>query len=279
MTGAFDTDSEAFQLPASYGEFDEDVDPSWIGQSEWTHRITALHRMLANPSGEPPFKIWRNSKIVREESYWEALNYLLRMLVGWTDVGRGLARFYESGFDTMGDPRLAAVQRLWNDRGQLDLYADWLWSGGVAQRYVGTVSRPDLEDGYVSRHDPGPEFWHRTDHVRSENGSSSPWIESGTNPHHLGHSWPAAGEPAGTGHIGITDHSGGSAAILLPAMAGWYTALDGLASELPDRGGRSWRVDVVAKPVGWLGEFRKSRTTGLWFLGRHRVHEMGQRPR
>ena len=92
MTGVIEIDSGPFEL-AAYGEFDEDVNPSWNGDSRWTQRIPALHRMLANPLGERPFQVWRDSKIVRESSYWEALNYLLRMLVGWTDVGKGQFRF------------------------------------------------------------------------------------------------------------------------------------------------------------------------------------------
>ncbi len=277
MNGFLDANGGSFQLQESYGSIDEKVGPAWIGQREWVERIPALHRMLANPQGERSFQVWRKSKIVSELAYWEALNYLLTMLLGWTDLGRGLFQFYESDFDTKGDLRLAAVQRLWNDRGQLDLFAAWLWKGGRGQRYVGPVSRPDLADGYVSRHDPGPEFWRRAEELRSRIEYTSPWTGDG-NPLHLGHSWPAAGEPAGPGRIGVTDRPSGHAVIVLPAMAGWYTMLDRLAVDLPDRGNRSWRVEVVAKPVGWLGEFRKSRMTDLWFQGRHSVHEMGQRP-
>jgi hypothetical protein len=39
----------------------------------------------------------------------------------------------------------------------------------------------------------------------------------------------------------------------------------------------SWRVDVVCQPLGWLGTFRRSRRSGLWFTGRHRWHELGCR--
>jgi hypothetical protein len=36
-----------------------------------------------------------------------------------------------------------------------------------------------------------------------------------------------------------------------------------------------WTVDVVVEPWGWLGTFRRSPVTGLWYQGRHGVHLAG----
>lgn len=47
------------------------------------------------------------------------------------------------------------------------------------------------------------------------------------------------------------------------------------ASKLPSLGDRSWHVEVVDGQIGWLGEYRQSRETGRWFLGRHSVHIKG----
>lgn len=44
---------------------------------------------------------------------------------------------------------------------------------------------------------------------------------------------------------------------------------------LPSLGTGSWHVDVVVKPMGWLGTFRRSWVTGLWFQGRHLIHAAG----
>jgi hypothetical protein len=63
--------------------------------------------------------------------------------------------------------------------------------------------------------------------------------------------------------------------LILDSMVGWYRALIEAGDQLPAVGGRSWRVDVVVRPAGWLGTFRRSRTTGLWFSGRHRFHLVG----
>ena len=65
------------------------------------------------------------------------------------------------------------------------------------------------------------------------------------------------------------------AVLLLDSMVGWYRALAAECKALPEVKGVSWHVDVVVKPAGWLGTYRKSAVTGLWFAGRHHVHVQG----
>lgn len=63
---------------------------------------------------------------------------------------------------------------------------------------------------------------------------------------------------------------------MLDTYSGWYSALARLGATLPARfDGRSWRVDVVVRPIGWLGTYRQSRVTSRWFTGQHRWHELG----
>jgi hypothetical protein len=62
------------------------------------------------------------------------------------------------------------------------------------------------------------------------------------------------------------------AVLLLDSMMGWYRALVSETRSLPKPKGHSWRLEVVVKPVGWLGTYRRSAETGLWFTGRHYVH-------
>lgn len=44
---------------------------------------------------------------------------------------------------------------------------------------------------------------------------------------------------------------------------------------LPPVGGHSWHVEVFDRETGWLGLFRQSRVTVLWFQGRHSLHAAG----
>jgi hypothetical protein len=71
------------------------------------------------------------------------------------------------------------------------------------------------------------------------------------------------------------------AVLLLDSMVGWYRALASECKALPEVKGVSWHVDVVVKPAGWLGTYRKSAVTGLWFAGRQlymcREHEAPER--
>lgn len=66
------------------------------------------------------------------------------------------------------------------------------------------------------------------------------------------------------------------ATLVLENGTPWYAALKRAGDRLPQRpDGRSWRVDVVSKDFGYIGEFRKSRVTGLWFSGKHSSHMLG----
>jgi hypothetical protein len=65
------------------------------------------------------------------------------------------------------------------------------------------------------------------------------------------------------------------AVLSLDSMTGWYRALVDAGASLPDIGQRSWRVDVVVKQVGFLGTFRRSRVSSIWFSGRHEIHARG----
>lgn len=48
---------------------------------------------------------------------------------------------------------------------------------------------------------------------------------------------------------------------------------DGLG--LPAHFRPTWRVRVFAHDVGYLGEYRRSWESGLWFSGPHRYHARG----
>ena len=65
-------------------------------------------------------------------------------------------------------------------------------------------------------------------------------------------------------------------ALILGHYCGWYRQLMGTGESTI--GGRSRRVDVVVRPLGWVGTYRKSRTTELWFRGKHSVHLLGNEP-
>lgn len=61
--------------------------------------------------------------------------------------------------------------------------------------------------------------------------------------------------------------------LLLDEAVGWYRALLERMSQPSED---DWKVDVVIKPIGWIGTYRKSPTTGLWHAGDHDLHLRGK---
>lgn len=59
----------------------------------------------------------------------------------------------------------------------------------------------------------------------------------------------------------------------LDGYVGWYQAL--FKQPVTRDSAPTVPVDVYVKPVGWLGTYRRSSVTGLWYRGSHEVHLLG----
>lgn len=231
--------------------------------------IPLLHATLADPSGTHAWP--RYTKITGLSdacAYWEAAYYLLAVVLGWSDIGLGLPRLYEGKRPAVESPHLDLFEQVWNDRGQLDLFALWAWHRGVRVKAVGSSGERAPEtfrdrDWYAHFLERYPGHGAAYDH--------DPY-HGGTNPLHLGHCLGAFDEARG-GELSVSSAAGQGAVLMLDAARGWYTALSRLNP--PPVAEYSWRVDVVVRPLGWLGTFRRSRYTGRWFAGKHSVHTLG----
>jgi hypothetical protein len=72
------------------------------------------------------------------------------------------------------------------------------------------------------------------------------------------------------------DDLAGAAVLVLDGYSNWYSVLHQHGLDLPARPDHEqWRVDVVVKPIGWMGTYRRSRLTGRWFAGPHSLHKWG----
>ncbi len=243
-------------------------------QAEWGFSIPWMSQVLASPrSLRPMLQAPAPGDHLGPGAlaYWSSLLHLLVYGFGWSQPGRGLRWWYEAG-KPVDDPRLALISEVWDADGQLDWFAAWLWTTGACcylYRPIGFTeeSCAEVDAGWLERVE-GRIAGSRT---------PSPY-GGGSDPLHL------------TAHIGgplqrrvrgrsqLTLHPTGrrTAAFAVDSMTGWYRALAEDAGSLPgDDAGRSWDVDVVVRPVGWLGTFRRSRSTGLWYAGRHRNHLVG----
>ena len=174
----------------------------------------------------------------------------------------------------MDDPRLRFISDLWVADGQLDFFAAWLWETPA----IYNAERMEELTGHkrgrgVVTTDPR---WLEEVRARALTSGVQVPIGGGWDPLHLSVHSSAPLERATTGATLLRSGSDRrEATLVLDSMAGWYSALAGHGNDLTPLGDRSWRVDVFVRPVGWLGTFRRSRETGLWFSGRHRHHVRG----
>ena len=206
-------------------------------------------------------------------AYWSSLLHPMIYGLGWVHPGRGLRWWYEKG-KPVADHSLRLVSQVWDADGQLDWFAAWLWTtpgvldGELLKEATGYV----IDDGPPLLSDPWIEARFSEAHA---SGIPAP-IGGGRDPLHLSDHIDGPLQPvAGKSALLRTSRAGPRAVLLLDSMIGWYRALATECKALPKLSGHSWRVDVVVKPVGWLGTYRQSSVTGLWFAGGHSVHVKG----
>jgi len=242
--------------------------------------VPYIHGALTNQSIEhrfPDVPTEHDEQIV----YWEGAYYLITLALGWSNPGRGLKWWFEAGKPT-DEPVLYLLSKVWDHRNQLERLAAWLW----------------FQDGerlaQKLRHLPGskPEFpWNDQGlgidrafgaEVRRRWAGQSYTATlplgkegGGSNELHMGHVFWMLDSNNTEGDVRKSTSNPASATITLAASENWYGSFCELAQQLPSLGDRSWHVDVIVKGWGWLGTYRQSRDTGIWFLGKHSTHLKG----
>lgn len=230
--------------------------------------VPAMWNAISDPTGAhvypalPSQETWPYGAA----AYWSPLTHLLLYSFGWrsgslrhTDrstLGRALTELLDADLHYLPqDPRLGFMLDVWGED-ELRDFAHWAKSeGGGAE----------LDSGYGSWHSQagyalagGTDSLHLADHwgAPRQTVSGLPLTPSCS-------SWaqPASDPPR--------------AVLMADAYVGWATSLERFGNSLPvPDSNRSWRVDVIVKQVGWLGQFRRSRNTGLWFAGGHLLHSL-----
>lgn len=243
-----------------------------------------MARVLASPStGESyPRPPRDGDPLWFAVQYWCGLLHLLVYSLGWGQPGRGLYWWETDGGRRIDDLRLAVLHDVFERDGTLDILRAWLWNttddefGGmwpILGEVTGWAPTPlDLPEQKVAwarrMSDDAWDLYHR---------ESEP--EPVANPVTLaGHLANYASGPVHprTGPLRLErDESTRRAVLIVDTMTGWYSALSDCSQQLPGLDVRSWYVDVVVRSAGYLGTYRQSRTTKLWFSGRHRFHEPG----
>ncbi len=251
-------------------------------QVEWGFAIPWLFQALAAPSTWRPLLSSVRERLPQGQiphapttAYWSSLLTLLIYSFGWPRPDRGLKWWYDAG-KPVDDVRLQLLSQVWGADGQLDWFAAWLWTTPVLtlapefsalSSYRGDRAPVDVDQRWMDDTRAGA----------ARSGLWNPSSDSEADPLHLSAhcSAPLQAPRLSESVMLTTSPQQRRAVLLVERMAGWYRALVEHGGRLPDLGHRSWHVDVIVRPVGTLGTFRRSRATGLWFAGPHQLHVRG----
>jgi hypothetical protein len=243
----------------------------------WVSWLPLAWRAVTDPLGEhalppPPRHVrpWDADSRDYASAWWGPLLQLLFFAKGWARPDLGLARWLDLG-QPDDDPVLKIVNRWWGPRA-VEVLAWSSWSHTLTRmaEQISEATHTAIQDVLL------PDRWaevRRSDEWETAWGCGSDCMHLST--HAVTPVWDV---PDGGDAELIASRAGGAprAVLALPSYAGWYATLSRLGSRLPPRSdGRSWRIDVVVRPLGYLGTYRRSRETGRWFTGQHRWHELG----
>lgn len=239
---------------------------TWLLAEAWQQ--AALPETFAGPLRRPAVPYQDADGHLDIVAYWAPLMSLMHHGLGWRRPDLGLWRWRHEG-QSFDDPVLRTLdQRYGTD---LDLMLAWLTSGGSHLSQIhGSGELPPLEIPL--------EMKRHCDMVRSSEayaGSFGPDSDG----HHLGyHVQPMeVAEQVSVVPAAGAMIAGSSIDVIVTADRfhdAFFTLRDGAIAA--QTSGRSTRVALFWPSGGWLGNYRCSRMTGLWFRGRHAVHALGK---
>ncbi len=262
--------------------WENDIPPSGdsilVGDPRWCFLIPRLHAALASGTADVVFpKLADDVPTAPVCAFWETAYYMLRHLLRWTDPGLGLRWWWLARMPHLDDERLRLLKTIWASDRDFPLFMAWCWTS-APRGWKGEATFEDRRSFESFGSEPLARVVARRFKENVARGTGlHPFAGEGYNPLHLGHSCEFNGyqEPP-LYELFRADERGRNAVLMLDRAIHWPQALAIAGATLPDLGDRSWHVHVVVKPMGWLGVFRRSRVTGLWFQGRHSVHMAGQ---
>lgn len=246
-------------------------------QAEWGFAIPLIFRALASPtSGEPlPRAPRQGDPHWFSCGYWSGLLSMLMYSLGWARPDLGLWWWYANGKPIDDDPRFEILSVVFDHDGQLDWLAAWLWQDRF-KNHSGRLIEEVTEWTDQGKLVPADGDW--IDRQRHEAIRSAIFAPIGADLDglHLRMHFGGPLETETASPLALRSNPNeGTAVLVLESMVGWYRHLCLFGESLPPSNHRSWKVDVVVKPTGWLGTYRKSLETGLWFSGRHLFHVVG----
>lgn len=165
------------------------------------------------------------------------------------------------------DARFELLSQVWAADSMLDWFAAWLYTAPrnpVLPMFEElTGYRDDDEDVPRNRGWVEDQFAEADD-----SGIPAPCSNGGYDPLHLArHATGPLEQPPGQVTLLRSPTEARRETLIVESMVGWYRALVEAGSTLPTPMDRSWHIDVYARPVGYLGTYRRSRVSEIWFFG------------
>ena len=254
------------------------------GQHEWVWAVPLPYRAISAPwSGATmpaaPASVGEDdNRFGHQLGYYASLFSFLTYSFAWTRPDKGLLWWYREG-RPIDDERLALIRNSWDEDGNVIGFLAWLSTKPASLMSTFTLAPwARVLDESPLRLDTD---WR---HLLNATLRTAPW-NGGHDPFHLGtgghiaapsQSAPHEGADVEHSRILAFDPNSRTATYISETISGWYANLFAAGKELPEsRTSPSWRVDVYVKPIGFMGTYRQSRATGLWFAGRHRYHAVG----
>lgn len=247
----------------------------------WPSLVPAMWRALADVSGthafpKPPKQAEPSDEMI---AYWAPLPELLRYSLGWrpsgsqplndrVHLGSGIRELLAHEDEFVDDACVRFLLTVWG-RDNLLAFAAWaLDDRSELDRLSDETYLRDVKSQGLA----GPS------------AASLALIGSDRDVLHLSTHWSSPLSPAdradgadGQDLLALNpEHEPPTAVLVLDRYEGWATALALVGEQLPPpETGRAWRVEVLVRPIGWLGTYRRSTQSGLWFAGRHALHALG----
>jgi hypothetical protein len=240
------------------------------GTLNWTWAMRYVFSALADPERarfpeRPAAGVDRTSS--PSLGYWTALQGYMTYVLGWRRHDLGLQWWLAEGREHGHHPRLDLLRSVWDHDGALDNYLAWAMAAPGGQNPTSIYPKQDAASSV-----PPDSRWNR-------------WLAD--NKHLLLSSWGPFGlhlemgdhlkeieqDPVGA-HRWYAEPEAERAVLEVESFGNAFRVLrEGLG--LPARFRPTWRVRVFAHDVGYLGEYRRSWESGLWFSGPHRYHARG----
>lgn len=201
-------------------------------------------------------------------AYWAPLVSLMHHGLGWRRPDLGLWRWRHEAQD-FDDPVLTTLNRRYGH--DLDLLMAWLTSPGSYVNHNATA-------GQQAPKPIVPLEMKRYCAMVQEAAAYRDQFTGGGDPHHLGIHLQRDDDPGPVSHVPargakFMDQCVDQILVAERFHDGFAALRSGLVPSGTD--GRSTRVALIWPSGGWLGTYRCSRKTGMWFRGRHAVHELG----